>query len=100
MSAIVILDWRPLRKGAVLGFAKVEFPSGMILVAVCVLSGDQGAWASPPSKPMMGRDGPVKDRNGKQRYAAMVEFNSRETKDRWSAAVIAAMEEQYPEAFQ
>lgn len=68
MSAIRILDWRPLRKNSLLGFVKVELPSGMIIADVTVLMGERGPWASPPSKSMIDRDGvAMKDANGKLR---------------------------------
>jgi DNA-binding cell septation regulator SpoVG len=54
-SAVRILDWRELRKNSLLGFAKVELPSGMVISDVTILSGERGPWASPPSKPMIGR---------------------------------------------
>lgn len=49
---IRITDWRPLPKNSLLGFAQVEFPSGLIISDVTILTGDRGLWASPPSKPM------------------------------------------------
>jgi DNA-binding cell septation regulator SpoVG len=54
-SAVRILDWRELRKNSLLGFAKVELPSGMVISDVTILSGERGPWASPPSKPVIGR---------------------------------------------
>jgi hypothetical protein len=59
MTAIKILDWRTLRKGSLLGFAKVEFRSGLIISDVTILTSEKGPWASPPSKPMIGRDGAI-----------------------------------------
>ncbi len=96
-----ILDWRPLRKNSLLGFARVELPSGMILSDVTILTGDRGPWASPPSKPMLDRDGvAMKDaKAGKIRYSPFIEFTSREIRDRWSAAVIEAMRDAHPEVF-
>ena len=41
MTGIVkILDWRPLRKNSLLGFAKIELPSGMVISDVTILTGD------------------------------------------------------------
>jgi len=100
MSVIQILQWKPLRKGSLLGFAKIEMPSGMILSDVTVLQGGRGAWASPPSKPLIDRDGMVlKDANGKIRYAPLVEFTSKEIRDRFSAAVIDGLRASHPDAF-
>ena len=57
MSTTRILEWRPLRRNLLLGFAKVELPSGLVISDVTILTGERGPWASPPSKPMIDRDG-------------------------------------------
>jgi hypothetical protein len=70
MSTFKILDWRPLAKNSLRGFAKIEMPSGMIISEVAVLTGDRGPWASPPSKPMIGCDGTAMlDTKGKPGYS-------------------------------
>jgi DNA-binding cell septation regulator SpoVG len=58
-SAARIIEWRPLRKNSLLGFAKVAFPSGMIISDITIMAGERGPWASPPSKPLIDRDGAV-----------------------------------------
>jgi len=99
VSAVYIRDWRSLRKGSLLGFAKVELPSGMVISDVTILQGDRGAWASPPAKPMIGRDGvAIKDATGKARYLPIIEFTTKEVRDRFSASVIDALRASYPEA--
>lgn len=99
MSAIHIRNWRPLRKGSLLGFAKVEMPSGMVISDVTILTGDRGAWASPPSKPMVGRDGIVlTDAAGKTKYVPIIEFATKAIRDRFSLAVIEGLRAAHPEA--
>jgi DNA-binding cell septation regulator SpoVG len=101
MSAIQIRDWRPMRRGSLLGFAKIELPSGMIIADVTILSGERGPWASPPSKPMVGRDGVVlTDADGKTKYSPIIEFASKEIRERFSAAVIEGLRAAHPEVFQ
>ena len=57
-------------------------------------------WASPPSKPMVDRNGVVlKDEAGKVKYSPIVELTSKEIRNRWSSAVIDAMRAAHPEAF-
>jgi DNA-binding cell septation regulator SpoVG len=95
-----ILDWRGLRKNSLRGFAKVELPSGMVVADVTVLTGERGPWASPPSKPMIDRDGAVmKDAAGKIRYVPIIDFVSKDVRNKFSAAVIEAMRASHPEAF-
>lgn len=99
-TSIQIRDWRPMRRGSLLGFAKIELPSGMILADVTILAGDRGPWASPPSKPMIDRDGAaMKDGNGKVRYSPLVEFTSKDVRERFSAAVIDGLRAAHPKAF-
>jgi hypothetical protein len=40
----------------------------------------------------------MKNQRGKIRYSPLIEFTSKEVRDRWSAAVIDAMRAAYPEA--
>ena len=94
-----ILGWRPMRKNSLLGFAKVELPSGMILTDVAIHITDRGAWASPPSKPMIGPDGvALKDDAGKIRYLPVIEFKSKEIRSRFSIGVIEGLRAAHPEA--
>ena len=100
-ASIQIRDWRPMRRGNLLGFAKVELPSGMVLVDCTVMQGDRGAWVSPPSKPMIDRDGvAIKDGSGKVRYTPLVEFTSKEVRERFSNGVIDALRAAHAEAFE
>ena len=83
-----------------LGFARVELPSGMVVNDVSVLSGEHGPWASPPGKAMLGRDGvALTDGNGKVRYTPLIEFTSKEIRRRFSDAVIEGLRASYPDAF-
>ncbi|MDQ2802608.1 MAG: hypothetical protein M3Y41_07955 [Pseudomonadota bacterium] len=71
----------------------------MILADVTILLGDRGPWASPPSKPMIGRDGvAMTDAAGKIRYSAIIEFATKEIRDRFSAGVIDGLRAAHPEA--
>jgi DNA-binding cell septation regulator SpoVG len=99
-STVRILDWRPLRRNSLLGFAKVELPSGMVIADVTVLNGERGPWASPPSKPMIDRDGvALRDEKQKIRYQPIIEFTSKNIRDRFSDQVIAALKLAHPGVF-
>jgi hypothetical protein len=68
---------------------------------VTILTSEKGPWASPPSKPMIGRDGAVmKDDKGKVRYVPIIEFRDKDTRDRWSASVIDAVQAAHPSVLQ
>jgi hypothetical protein len=71
----------------------------MVISDVTVLTAERGPWASPPSKPMINRDGAVlKDQSGKVRYTPVIEFTSKEVRDRFSDAVVEALRLAHPEA--
>jgi hypothetical protein len=100
MNAPKILDWRPVVKGSLRGFAKVQFPSGTILLDVRLMY-TRDWWVAPPSRPMIGRDGTVlRDANGKIRYSEIIEFASKEIRNRWSAAIVDALRTAHPEVFE
>ena len=99
MADISVPEWKPLRKGSLLGFVTVSFPSGMIVHEISILQSNGRGWASPPSKPMVDRNECVMtDDAGKRRYSAIIEFASKDTRERWSDAVIAALLAAHPEA--
>ena len=74
-------------------------PSGITIHEISVLETNGRFWASPPSKPMIDRHGVVMiDDNGKRRFAPFLEFLDRDTRSRWSNAVIEALRTAEPEA--
>ena len=91
-----LLDFRPMSKGALRGFASVELPNGMQIndCAVCVSNGK--AWAALPAKPVLDRDGQHVEKDGKKQYAAVLRWADRATADRWSAAVVDLVSAAHP----
>ena len=99
-QAPAILEFTPVIKNTLRGFARVRLPSGMVLVDCALHVGSNGrAWASPASKPMLDRNQNVmRDAEGKIRYVPTLEFVDKSTRDRFSDAVVAAVRERYPDA--
>lgn len=101
MATLKLLNWRPLPRNNLIGFAKIELASGMIVSEVAILKSASGVWASPPGRPMIGPGGVVlKDEDGRVRHSTVIEFTSREIRDLWSAAVVEAVRAAYPGAFE
>jgi hypothetical protein len=99
MTDFVIETFEPVVRNTLRGFARVRMPSGMVLHDVSVHRKNDATWASPSSKPKIGRDGTViKDADGKISYAPIVSFTTRDQRDRWSSAVIEALQASHPEA--
>ena len=81
-----IEEFNLLVRNSLRGFARVRLPSGMVLHDVAIHQKDGSAWASPASKPQLGRDGNViRDTNGRIQYSPVVSFASRELRDRFSS---------------
>jgi hypothetical protein len=98
-SIITVSDFKPISAGAMKGICDVHLPSGMTLHRCSIFAKDGKAWASPPSKQVIGRDGMVqKTAEGKTRYEATVSFADRATQNRWSSSVIEALCIAHPEA--
>jgi hypothetical protein len=95
-----ISDFKPIQAGAMVGFCDVHLPSGMTLHRCSIFAKDDKAWASPPSKQVIGRDGTVqRSADGKTRYEPTVSFKDRWTQERWSNAVIEVLRAEHPEVF-
>jgi hypothetical protein len=52
-----LVSWKPIANGTLRGFATVELPIGLKLIDCAVFVGTNGAWARPPAKPQLDKDG-------------------------------------------
>lgn len=97
---IVLEEFRPVERNTLRGFARLTVPElGMVLHDVAVHARDGRAWASPPGRPMVGRDGvQMRDAAGKPQFAPTLGFTSRADQDGFSAAVVAVVRARHPEA--
>ena len=100
MPGITLVDWKLLACNTLRGFATVALPSGLTIRDVAVHTSNGKSWASLPSKPILGSDGVAqRDQNtGKIRYTPLLEWPDRATSDRFSTAVIDAVEAKHPGA--
>ena len=90
---IVISDWRPRQSGTLRGFFTTNLASGLVLRELMLHERDGKWWIGFPSKPMVGADGvALRDERGKIRYGApLIEFASRQARDRFCEQVLAAL---------
>ena len=96
-ASVIIKEFKGVVKGTLRGPVTAQMPSGMILHDCPVfVDGDQ-AWVSPPSKPQIDRDGKPIIRDGRVQYSQQVTFVSKELRNRFSYAVIAALRDSHPE---
>jgi hypothetical protein len=100
--SVSIIAFRPFRRNTLHGFCDAYI--GEVHLTIYDISVHQHAngarWASLPSKPLLDRDGAVKrTTDGKIEYARLLSFNRREVGDAFSAAIVAALLEYAPTAF-
>jgi hypothetical protein len=94
-----LLDFRAMIKGALVGFATVRLPIGLIIADIPILVAHGKAWASLPSKPQLGQDGtPRRGTDGKILYVAILRWQNGDLKNRFSDAVIGLVREHHPNA--
>lgn len=100
MTGIIVEEFKAVRSNSLRGFARVRMPSGMILHDVALHQRGDERWASPPGKPVVGRDGTQIVKAGKAVYSPVISFASKELRDTFSSAIVAAVEAAHPEAFE
>jgi hypothetical protein len=89
-----LLGWRPLRQGALYGFAEIELPIGLIIREVPVLRGTESLWAALPSKPEVTGDHQVRrGPDGKPLYRDILAWRSWRLKNLFSERVIGLVRE-------
>jgi hypothetical protein len=93
---VSLTEWRPLRRNTLLGFASVRVGALMIHdVTLHAASGKR--WTGLPAKPRLAPDGTaMRDDKGKILYTPVIAWTNRDTADRFSNAVIAAVDREHP----
>ena len=92
-----LVEWRPMRKNTLHGFAVVEMPSGLVIRDVSIHQKSGKWWASLPSRPMLDSDGrQVVNHAGHKQYAAVLGWRDRDLADRFSAAAVDLIRAEHP----
>jgi hypothetical protein len=89
---LVCTKFLACERGTLKGFAEISFAElGITIRDIAVHVRGAASWAQPPAKPWL-RDGALaKDASGKVLYVPIFDFANKETRNRFSAAVIAAV---------
>jgi hypothetical protein len=97
------VSFRPWQNeaGTVLGFCRIECPSGLIIDGAKLMLGPRGArWLAMPATKQLRPDGKlVLLANGKQAWSASVDFRDRETRERFQEKVLEVLRRQHPALF-
>jgi len=91
-----LLEWKPLARNSLRGFATVRLGKALKIADISVHCANGKRWASLPSKPQINGETVQKDDRGKIKYIPIVQWLDRESADRFSNAVIEAVEAQHP----
>jgi hypothetical protein len=100
---VVLLEWKPVVKNSLRGFATVRLGKSLQISECIVLASNGRLWVNLPGKPQYDRDGhPVLDpKSGKQKYSALLQWSDKAAADRFSEAVIAAIRAEHgPQALE
>jgi len=93
---VVLLAWRPIRKGSLLGFASVRLGKSLQINDISVCRTGDRLWASLPSKPVLTRDGaPKVNERGKAVYSPILQWTDPASRDRFSEAVVAIVQREH-----
>lgn len=92
-----ILSWRPVVKNTLRGFVTIELPIGLIIEDITAHERNGSAWVSLPAKAQFDQGGVPRLVDGKMQYIAVVKWRDRDLTDRFSDALIARLDAEYPE---
>jgi hypothetical protein len=98
--ALTCDDWKALRKITLLGFATIKIEATRLTIKdIAVHEKGDRRWAQLPAKPQLKDGRAVTDTSGKAQYVPIMSFDSRDVADAFSAAVVKAILEHEPRAF-
>jgi hypothetical protein len=81
-----VIEWKEFRKNTLEGFLSLQLPSGLILHNCSLHRKGDSRWVGLPARAYEKSDG------GKN-WEPLVEFTSKESRDRFQAAAITAVDE-------
>jgi hypothetical protein len=99
-KTLELLDFKPVRRGSLRGFAAVKLPIGLVINDVTIGESHGKQWALLPNKAMLDRQrNLMRDQDGKVKYAPVVEWSTSELRTAFSVRVAALVTAAHPDAF-
>ena len=91
-----LVGWKVLQRNTLRGFAKVRLGKSLLISDVALHCSHGRRWAQFPAKPLLLSDGTAKkNEQGKIQYVPLLEWTDKSAADRFSEAVIDAVEKEY-----
>jgi hypothetical protein len=93
-------SFRSYRRNTLFGFAEITVAELRLRIKdIAIHQKGTARWAQLPAKPQVKDGAIVKDDTGKAQYVNIMDFDSREVRDAFSAAAVRAVLEYAPDAF-
>jgi hypothetical protein len=91
---LVCSGWKPFAKNTLVGFASIHVPAwNLTILGVCLHQQNGKRWAALPAKPYLNTAGDLERAvDGKPRYVRVLAFDDFRIANRFSAAVVAAVD--------
>jgi DNA-binding cell septation regulator SpoVG len=83
-AGFAISDWKAIDKNTLRGVFMLHLPSGMVIHNVMLHRKNDCRWIALPAKEYQV--------NGERKFARIIEFDSKETHERFQAAALAAID--------
>jgi hypothetical protein len=97
--AITCVGWKPLVRNTLRGFASIRISEiNLTIHDVAIHEKGESRWAALPARPQL-KDGMAITKDGKIQYATLLEFSDHGTRNAFSQAVIRAVLDFAPSAF-
>ena len=86
----LVREWRPFERNTLRGFLSLELPSGMIIRDCTVHGKNNSRWVGMPARPY--------EKDGAKTWSPLIEFASKEARDKFQACALAAFDKHLAEA--
>ncbi len=87
--AVEIVDWKPMQRGSLLGFAAVRIPALRLTIRDCTVNESSGRrWVGLPGKAQIDGNRELIKRDGKIQYVPVCSFDTKHVSDAFSRAVL------------
>jgi hypothetical protein len=83
-DGFAVREWKPYAKNTLVGFVSLELPSGLIIHGCTVHEKNGSRWIGLPAKQYT--------KDGTQTWAPLVEFASKEVREKFQALALAAID--------
>jgi hypothetical protein len=80
-----VKSWHPLQKNTLQGFVSLELPSGMIIHDCTMHEKNGSRWIGLPARQF--------EKDGERAWSPLVEFSSKEARNKFQDAALAAFDE-------